>query len=309
LGSTRLVTDSSANVIARHDYSPFGEEVPASTAGRDTHWGPFNDTVNQKFTGKERDSESGLDYFGARYYGSALGRFTSADAPFNDQNTADPQSWNLYSYVRNNPVANMDPTGRSCTTSTDSNGNTVIQDADGKGCSALNGPTIVTATVPYELGEQAFVGFGNLFLNGQISGLKDLALGIFSLYPTNLPFTLLGHSGQLAAAIRTFGGKSAQELLATAKTAGKGGQLTQAGRALQKHANRSGSAFSGTTGPESAWNEKAAQILDDILNDPGATATNNYSRSAGNVVDVTDSTGRGARFSSDMSEFIGFLEP
>lgn len=50
-----------------------------------------NDT-NQKFTGRERDLESGLDGFGARYYGSALGRFTSPDEAFADQDEHDPQS-------------------------------------------------------------------------------------------------------------------------------------------------------------------------------------------------------------------------
>ena len=65
----------------------------------------------QKFTGKERDAETGLDYFGARYFSGAQGRFTSADDPFNDQDTSDPQSWNLYGYVRNNPLTSIDPTG------------------------------------------------------------------------------------------------------------------------------------------------------------------------------------------------------
>jgi len=67
-----------------------------------------------EFTGKERDSESGLDYFGARYYGSALGRFTSADEPLEDQHPDDPQSWNLYAYVRNSPVRFTDADGKKC---------------------------------------------------------------------------------------------------------------------------------------------------------------------------------------------------
>lgn len=56
------------------------------------------------FTGKERDGETGLDYFGARYLSSAQGRFTSPDLPLYDQSPFDPQSWNLYSYGRNNPL-------------------------------------------------------------------------------------------------------------------------------------------------------------------------------------------------------------
>lgn len=69
------------------------------------------DGVRQKFTGKERDVETGLDYFGARYYASMQGRFTSPDKPFADQEAGDPQSWNLYAYVRNKPLDNVDVNG------------------------------------------------------------------------------------------------------------------------------------------------------------------------------------------------------
>jgi RHS repeat-associated protein len=62
-----------------------------------------------KFTGKERDSESGLDNFEARYLGSSLGRFMSPDPMGGD--TKDPQSLNRYAYVRNNPLKLTDPTG------------------------------------------------------------------------------------------------------------------------------------------------------------------------------------------------------
>jgi RHS repeat-associated protein len=112
LGSTRLVTDQSDNVVSRHDYLPFGEEIAAGVGGRTSVWGA-SDLVTQKFTSKERDTESGLDYFGARYYGGVLGRFGSADEPLADQSPGDPQSWNLYGYVRNNPLSRVDPNGRS----------------------------------------------------------------------------------------------------------------------------------------------------------------------------------------------------
>jgi hypothetical protein len=54
-----------------------------------------------------------LDYFGARYFLGAQGRFTSPDAPFADQHPNDPQSWNLYSYGRNNPLRFVDPSGQA----------------------------------------------------------------------------------------------------------------------------------------------------------------------------------------------------
>jgi RHS repeat-associated protein len=101
LGSTRLVTDQSGNVVARHDYLPFGEETTANTV----------DSINQKFTGKERDQETGLDYFGARYFGSALGRFTSPDPLMASAHASNPQSWNRYAYALNNPLLRIDPNG------------------------------------------------------------------------------------------------------------------------------------------------------------------------------------------------------
>jgi RHS repeat-associated protein len=84
--------------------------------------------IGSRCTGKERDTESGLDYFGARYYGSNMGRFQSPDSLMGDPEN--PQSWNLYSYVQNNPVTKTDPDGhdvRVC----DNNGqcNTVSNDA------------------------------------------------------------------------------------------------------------------------------------------------------------------------------------
>jgi len=67
--------------------------------------------MEHKFTGKERDGESGLDYFGARHYGSAIGRFVSADT-FNRKLLVNPQDLNLYSYTINNPLRFTDPNGR-----------------------------------------------------------------------------------------------------------------------------------------------------------------------------------------------------
>jgi RHS repeat-associated protein len=100
LGSVRAVTDPSGAVVRTHDYRPFGEgENP--TAGTDP----------TRFTGKERDTESGFDYVGARYYASRSGRFTTVDPGHMGGNIFDPQSWNAYAYARNNPLRFIDPTG------------------------------------------------------------------------------------------------------------------------------------------------------------------------------------------------------
>ena len=66
-------------------------------------------------TGKERDAESGNDYFGARYYASSMGRFLSPDPGWFDAiDPQNPQTWNLYAYVLNNPLAIVDPDGYDC---------------------------------------------------------------------------------------------------------------------------------------------------------------------------------------------------
>jgi RHS repeat-associated protein len=72
--------------------------------------------IGSRYTGKERDAESGLDYFGARYYASSMGRFMSPDwsvkiEPVPYSKLDDPQSLNLYAYARNNPLSNVDPDG------------------------------------------------------------------------------------------------------------------------------------------------------------------------------------------------------
>ena len=110
LGSTRVVTNSSGAVKARYDYLPFGEEIGAPIGGRTAAMGYGGaDSTREKFTQKERDSESALDYFLARYYSSAQGRFTSSDS-FGGS-THNPQTLNLYAYVGNNPLRFVDPTG------------------------------------------------------------------------------------------------------------------------------------------------------------------------------------------------------
>jgi RHS repeat-associated protein len=86
---------------------PFGDGL-ACTGG--------TDAAEHHFTGKERDAESGNDYFGARYYSSAMGRFMSPDwsakeEPVPYAQLDDPQSLNLYAYVRNNPLTRVDADG------------------------------------------------------------------------------------------------------------------------------------------------------------------------------------------------------
>jgi RHS repeat-associated protein len=97
-------------------FTPFGQEIIGGTTTNYIGQQPADGTsMAYKFTGKERDAESGLDYFGARYYGSSMGRFMSPDpSGLMYANPYNPQSFNLYAYAYNNPLINIDPTGLEC---------------------------------------------------------------------------------------------------------------------------------------------------------------------------------------------------
>jgi RHS repeat-associated protein len=69
------------------------------------------DYLNQKFTSKERDAETGLDFFDARYFSGAQGRFASPDPLMASANAKDPQTWNRYALTLNNPLRYVDPDG------------------------------------------------------------------------------------------------------------------------------------------------------------------------------------------------------
>ena len=107
LGTTRMMVDATGHVCYDADYFPFGWEQsrPINTCGQ-----------NYKFTGKERDPNTGLDYFGARWYAGTIARFMTPDwsaipVPVPYADLTDPQTLNLYSYVRNNPLARVDSDG------------------------------------------------------------------------------------------------------------------------------------------------------------------------------------------------------
>jgi RHS repeat-associated protein len=113
LGTPRMIADKTGSLagIKRHDYLPFGEELFAGTGNRTVQNGYAGDDVRQKFTGYERDNETGLDYAQARFYSSPQGRFTSVDPLAASAHAGNPQSWNRYAYVGNNPLNNTDLSG------------------------------------------------------------------------------------------------------------------------------------------------------------------------------------------------------
>lgn len=161
LGTEAARSDGNGNLCETLTSLPFGDGLQVS--------GSCNPS-NKFFTGKERDTESGLDYFGARYYGSSMGRFTSPDSsadevlsvpiPFAD--LKNPQSLNLYSYVGSNPLSRTDPdghdyticaTGQACVHLTDQQ---YYDATHGQGNNGINAP--------------AFGQSGNITCGGAVCG-------------------------------------------------------------------------------------------------------------------------------------------
>ena len=99
LGSTAVVTDSAGNVVFERTYDPWGN-VRTSTGTADT---------DRLFTGQRFDAATGLYYYNARYYDPTLGRFISPDTIV--PGVGNPQAWNRYAYVVNNPLRYTDPSG------------------------------------------------------------------------------------------------------------------------------------------------------------------------------------------------------
>jgi RHS repeat-associated protein len=111
-GTPVAMTDANGNVVWRADYKPFGEEQSIT--------GTLEN--NKQFIGKEKDAETGLDYFGARYHLDKIGRFISPDpvgpvdsrtSKTNEGLLLNPQLLNRYSYSANNPYRYIDPDGRT----------------------------------------------------------------------------------------------------------------------------------------------------------------------------------------------------
>jgi RHS repeat-associated protein len=146
LGTARIVTSAAGAVLDDSDFYPFGGERAITSSSGNTY----------KFTSKERDSESGLDNFGARYFGSSVGRFMTPD--WSAKPTAvpyaafgNPQSLNLYSYVGNNPLLHFDPDGHcwpigACAQAAMAKVNQAQQWVQNKATATGNGALAATAT-------------------------------------------------------------------------------------------------------------------------------------------------------------------
>ena len=236
LGSTRVVTGAGGAILSRHDYLPFGEEIGTAYGGRSSVSGytaSLADGPSQKFTGKERDAESGLDYFGARYFSGAGGRFTGVDPENAGADPADPQSWNGYAYARNNPLLYVDPDGRyfvvcqsdgDCTTyAVDSDFYTFLEEENLQFDPETDEDGNLLPTNIYSVDEQ-----GNRTLYGRATYSRHAP----GLEPTGLVEAVVGGGGLTALArslFRRLAARGVRKAVPRSSTATNLGNLGRAG--------------------------------------------------------------------------------
>ncbi len=107
-----MLVDSLGQVVSRRDFMPFGEEITPDGTHRNADLKyNFGDNIRQKFTGYQKDEETQLDFAEARMYQNLHGRFTAVDPLLASGKSANPQTFNRYVYVINNPIILVDPDG------------------------------------------------------------------------------------------------------------------------------------------------------------------------------------------------------
>ena len=102
LGTPRIITDGTGQVVSRRDFMPFGEQIANDTGTRSDSsfkYSSNEDDVRQKFTGYQEDSETNLDFAEARMYENRHARFTAVDPLLASGKNLNPQTFNRYVYV------------------------------------------------------------------------------------------------------------------------------------------------------------------------------------------------------------------
>ncbi|MEZ4699784.1 MAG: polymorphic toxin type 50 domain-containing protein [Rhodothermales bacterium] len=196
LGSTRLVINAAGSTVEWRDYYPFGLTLP----GRSYLSGA---AAKEGYTGKERDAETGLDYFGARYYMPALGRWGSVDPQMEIYPEISP-----YNYAANNPVINYDPNGEIIGTIVGAVVGCAVGVATGDGCKqgAISGATagLVADLVVLTAG----AGVGSLIAAGALGGAAG-SLVDQKLSGNNFDWTEVAISAGIGGALGGITGKVA----------------------------------------------------------------------------------------------------
>ena len=382
LGSVIGIVDEAGQLQQRMSYDAWGRR--RNVDGSDDSWATLgtikNDQDNSGYTGHEQLDQLGLVHMNARLYDPITGRHVSADPTVPDPK--DQQAFNRFSYVLNNALIYVDPTGLGpeaffttlsnpfwsfSNQKNESNNRTkpcpvgweCIDPNDGSSIDQEGNRVLgrrnwaresygivakfeelnkVSAETPEDYAERLAALYaisaeykrlaekygistaGDYFVSsvsmqiaiaqakttGEINWASFASAGI--IISANAE-NGRGQAKTLKPAVAAAKGAShsLDELSQAAKAADRGG-LTAAGRALQKHGDRGGSAFPRVTGGPEAINRQGQSIVDDILTSPGSTNVTRYHARFGKVTDIRAPDGRGVRYGPN-GKFIGFLEP
>ncbi|MEM7052740.1 MAG: RHS repeat-associated core domain-containing protein [Acidobacteriota bacterium] len=301
LGSPLITTDAQGAFMEQALYWGFGEDAGSTT------------TDVRRFTGHERDpgrpgSLDDLDYMLARYYSPWTGRFLSLDPSRESFDPKNPQSWNRYAYVLNNPLKLTDPTGEV----------PVIAIAIGLAVSgflstsAANAPESVdTPLIPprdLPLDTMAFdaaLGAAGPALRSAGRGAVQVGAELVSSLSRGVR---RGSRASRAIPLPSLSGSTRSTLFASATRNISQGGVTAIGRALQKHASRPGSFFQ-SAGGNAAQNAKmGASFLKFLLNNSASKVSFKNHRDFGLIIKIRLPNGAGAQF-TENGKFIGLLEP
>ena len=254
--------------------------------------------LRTRYTGKERDTESGLDYFGARYYASSTGRWSSPDysdipEPVPYASLSDPQSLNLYSYVGNNPLTQSDADGH-CYKADNSTAwfciKTFLKNLwDGSGTVGggnNNGPA---DSWPNDFGRQVSVDLGRRAkADKQLIGIQAAIAGL-----ELAPIVLTEAAGAGTTLEMTMVNGSEIETAAADAESPFNQYLSKGARALDKRLGEANSPFTRGQNP--------GQVARDIM-----SKANKIFRGA-RTTDTYDATGIGVRIDSATHKFITFI--
>ena len=281
VGTPVAMWDASARKVWETEYYPFGKEYRTSPAVTDN---------SRKFIGKEKDKETDLTYFGARYYDDLSGRFLAPDpvrpvnaltSKTNQEILNNPKRLNRYAYGLNNPYKYVDPDGKF--------------------------PVILAfvAAKAIAMGV-AYVGL-QAAATAAPEARGDINSAMVEVAKINAGQAAGMAAGEVVGAALGMASKGVDALSKAAGAADRGG-LTAAGRSLQKHGGRQGSAFPAAKGNPTSINQQGQNIVDDILTSTGSVTSTRHHARYGNVTEVRAPDGRGVRYDS-KSNFMGFLEP
>lgn len=275
-GNITAMVNFEGSVLARYSYDPYGNTLSMS--------GSLAEANTYRFSSKEWQRNAGLYYYGYRFYEPNLQRWLNRDP------LGEAGGINLYGFVGNSPLIWIDPYGLLWTDYIPD-----WVDDVGTACAGFADEVTWGATdfVREKLGWNETVDKDSL----TYKGVNNATMAASMITPVGIA------KGAGKTALKQTA-KNLDKLSDAGKALDKGGELTKAGRAAQKHGSRPGSAFPPTKGNPTSINQQGQDLLDDILTSPGQTAKPN--RFGGE--DIYGSCGRGARFDAN-GNFMGFLEP